>query len=129
MREINSIVIHHSQNRKNFKEIKNLHINEYKQDDIGYHFVVDKQGNILNGRDIRKIGAHVYNHNKNSIGICLIGNFDIEIPDKKQINSLLNLINELKSKYNIKEVKLHREFPNVSKTCPGKNFSLQNQNI
>ena len=124
MREINSIVIHHSQNRKNFKEIKNLHINEYKQDDIGYHFVVDKQGNILNGRDIRKIGAHVYNHNKNSIGICLIGNFDIQIPNKEQINSLLKLIKELKSKYDIEEIKMHREFPNVSKTCPGKNFSL-----
>lgn len=124
MRKVNTIAIHHSQNRKSFQEIKDLHVNGYKWDDIGYHFVIDKKGNVLNGRNIYKIGAHVYGHNKNSIGICLIGNFDIEFPNKSQLISLNNLIKDLKNKYNIKEVKMHRDFPNANKTCPGKNFIL-----
>ena len=124
MRKINTIAIHHSQNRKGFQEIKDLHVHEYKWDDIGYHFVIDKKGDILNGRNIEKIGAHVHGYNDDSVGICLIGNFDIEIPNKEQINSLLKLINELKSKYDIKEIKMHRDFPNANKTCPGKNFNL-----
>ena len=124
MRKINKIVIHHSQNRKTFNEIKKLHINVYKWDDIGYHFVIDKNGNVLNGRDINKIGAHVLGYNKDSIGICLIGNFDMEFPNNLQLNSLSNLIKDLKSKFDIKEIKTHRDFPNVTKTCPGKNFNI-----
>ncbi len=124
MRNISVIAIHHSQNRKTFHDIKNLHINEYKWDDIGYHFVIDKNGKVLNGRSIEKVGAHVYDHNENSIGICLIGNFDNENPNNLQLNSLLNLIKELKSKYKIEKILGHGEFPNAIKTCPGKNTDL-----
>ena len=118
MRKINLIVVHHSQNRKSFEEIKKLHVEEYKWDDIGYHFIIEKNGQILNGRDIEKVGAHVYGHNENSIGICLVGNFDIESPSKEQIDSLFKLINKFKYK-----IKFHCEFPNVKKSCPGKNFN------
>ncbi len=123
MRKLKTIVIHHSQNRKNFQEIKDLHVNDYKWDDIGYHFIIDAKGSILNGRNVNEIGAHVYGHNQDSIGICLIGNFDLTIPNKKQLSSLNNLIKELKDRYNINNVKLHRDF-NVNKTCPGRNFNL-----
>ena len=124
MRKINKIVIHHSQSRKTFDEIKKLHVNKYKWNDIGYHFVIDKDGNVLNGRDINKIGAHVYGYNEDSLGICLIGNFDVEFPNHLQLNSLSILIKDLKSKFDIKEIKMHRDFPNVAKTCPGKNFNI-----
>ena len=125
MRKLNTIVIHHSQNRNSFDDIKKLHVDKYKWDDIGYHFVIDKNGNILNGRSIDVIGAHVHGHNGNSIGICLIGNFDIEYPNKLQLNSLFNLIKNLKYKFEIKEIKMHRDFPNVVKSCPGKNFDIK----
>lgn len=124
MRTISTIAIHHSQNRKTIDDIKNLHVNKYKWDDIGYHFVIDKNGEILRGRNVEKIGAHVYNFNENSIGICLIGNFDIENPGNLQLNSLLNLIKELKIKYNVEKILGHREFPNAIKTCPGINIDL-----
>ena len=124
MRKINTIVIHHSQNRISFNDIKNLHVNEYNWNDIGYHFVIDEQGNILNGRDLDKIGAHVYGYNDDSIGICLIGNFDLTFPNTLQLSSLFKLIYELKIKYGIREIKGHNEFPNVEKTCPGKNLNI-----
>ena len=34
MRTISTIAIHHSQNRKTIDDIKNLHVNKYKWDDI-----------------------------------------------------------------------------------------------
>ena len=40
---------------------------------IGYHFVIDLDGTIEQGRPINQEGAHVKGHNKRSIGICYIG--------------------------------------------------------
>ncbi len=40
---------------------------------IGYHFVIEVDGNIALGRSLEEIGAHVQGHNLNSIGICMIG--------------------------------------------------------
>jgi N-acetylmuramoyl-L-alanine amidase len=40
---------------------------------IGYHYVIEIDGNIAFGRDLEEVGAHVQGSNANSIGICLIG--------------------------------------------------------
>jgi N-acetylmuramoyl-L-alanine amidase len=48
--------------------------------DIGYHFVVRRDGTLETGRDIdgdgdilEEVGAHALGYNANSIGICLAG--------------------------------------------------------
>ena len=110
------IIIHHSGNHNTYEKIYDLHVNRYKWNDIGYHFLIENCGRIIIGRDINKEGAHCFGQNKDSIGICLLGNFDIEKPSKKQILALKKLCNEL----NINEIKLHRDYS--KKTCPGKNF-------
>jgi len=40
---------------------------------IGYHFVIDIDGEITEGRKLDETGAHAKGHNFNSVGICLIG--------------------------------------------------------
>lgn len=40
---------------------------------IGYHFVIGVDGFVETGRQVGEIGAHVKGHNRNSLGICLIG--------------------------------------------------------
>jgi len=40
---------------------------------IGYHFVIDLDGRIANGRSAVEIGAHVADFNARSIGICMVG--------------------------------------------------------
>lgn len=40
---------------------------------IGYHYVIEVDGNIAFGRHLEEIGAHVSGHNANTIGVCLIG--------------------------------------------------------
>lgn len=41
--------------------------------DIGYSFVIKRDGTIETGRPINKPGAHAKGYNKNSIGICWVG--------------------------------------------------------
>ncbi|EMQ2877340.1 N-acetylmuramoyl-L-alanine amidase, partial [Vibrio navarrensis] len=41
--------------------------------DIGYHWVITRQGELQAGRPMTQQGAHVRGHNQGNIGICLIG--------------------------------------------------------
>lgn len=41
--------------------------------DIGYHYVIRRDGKIEYGRPEQKVGAHVQGFNAHSIGICLVG--------------------------------------------------------
>jgi len=40
---------------------------------IGYHYVIELDGNIAFGRALEEVGAHVHGSNANSIGVCMIG--------------------------------------------------------
>lgn len=44
--------------------------------DIGYHFVIPRDGAIELGRDIEAIGAHVKGYNSVSVSVCLVGGID-----------------------------------------------------
>lgn len=99
-------------------------------DDIGYHFIIgngimSKNGKIYTGRPINFVGAHAHGHNKISIGICLLGNFDKCTPTFKQYRSLIKLIKKLKNDgYLIKKVLNHNETEGCQKTCPGTLFPM-----
>lgn len=79
MRKINKIVIHCSATREGqsftVADIDGWHrARGFAK--IGYHFIIDLNGNVFKGRDISEIGAHVQGHNSDSIGICYIGGLD-----------------------------------------------------
>lgn len=123
LKKIKFIAVHHSQRKiDSVKRIRDLHVKINKWEDIGYHWLIDKKGKLCKGRSEKFIGAHVYGHNKNSLGVCLIGNYDEEKPTKKQIQTLIKFLKEKTKKYKIpvKNILGHREFPDVTKTCPGK---------
>ena len=44
--------------------------------DVGYHYVIRRNGIIELGRPIHAIGNHSKNRNRDSIGICMIGGGD-----------------------------------------------------
>ncbi|MFH0770062.1 MAG: N-acetylmuramoyl-L-alanine amidase [Candidatus Peregrinibacteria bacterium] len=71
--------------------------------DIGYHFVIDEAGKIYEGRTggDRVIGGHVFCGNVGTIGIALMGNFELEDPPQDQIKSLKWLLDFLAKKYQI----------------------------
>ncbi|MBO9500764.1 N-acetylmuramoyl-L-alanine amidase [Brevundimonas sp. A19_0] len=41
--------------------------------DVGYHYVIRRDGTVEKGRPDTVMGAHVQGHNANSLGICLVG--------------------------------------------------------
>ena len=90
--------------------------------DIGYHYIIYRDGSIHIGRDESIIGAHCTGHNTNSIGVCYIGGCasdgktpkDTRTTEQKQ--SLVKLLKELKTKYPQASIHGHRDFS--SKACP-----------
>ncbi|WRQ13117.1 lysin [Vibrio phage vB_VpM-pA2SJ1] len=44
--------------------------------DIGYHFVIKRDGMLEPGRPLSRTGAHVYGHNRKNLGVCLVGGVD-----------------------------------------------------
>lgn len=98
---------------------------------IGYHYVIRKNGSIERGRPRDIVGAHTYGHNKKSIGINLVGNFEYAIPQKEQIESAAKVIAALCHIYNIlpdeSTILGHRDLN--ATLCPGKNLYEQLQCI
>ena len=87
---------------------------------IGYHFFIKKDGTTYRGREENAIGAHCYGSNSHSIGICVEGRYDIEEMPEAQKNAVIELIKYLKGKYDIKEIKKHKDL--CATNCPGKNY-------
>lgn len=91
--------------------------------DIGYHFVIRRDGQVELGRDINEIGAHVRGFNDESIGICLVGGVDraqspVHNFTVSQMDTLGGLVSGLKQIYRNADVYGHRDFPGVNKACP-----------
>lgn len=91
--------------------------------DIGYHYVIYRDGSIHKGRDEKVAGAHCTGQNTCSIGVCYIGgvaNDGKQTPKDtrtlQQKNALLALLKDLKSKYPQAKIYSHRDFAN--KACP-----------
>lgn len=135
MRLINEIIIHCSATRPEWfdkktlaakvKEIKRWHVEDRKWSDIGYHFIIDRDGKIAKGREIDVAGAHVAGRNANSVGVCLVGGHGSSPTDKfldnytpEQEAALRTLLEDLQGLHaGIKKVSGHNDYAN--KACPG----------
>ena len=75
--ELHSITLHHAGNgdHADTKSIQHLHMHEMDKADIGYHYVIDLQGNIHEGRDVLVRGSHVDGANTGAIGILWLADF------------------------------------------------------
>ncbi|SHH05707.1 peptidoglycan recognition protein family protein [Tepidibacter thalassicus] len=127
MNKPNKIIIHHSLT-KDGKTVSWNAIRKYHKSkgwrDIGYHWGIELVGDeyeILKGRDENEVGAHTKGQNSSSIGICLVGNFDIDEPSKAQLYKLIELIRNIWCRYGQLPVYMHNQFASY-KTCPGKKF-------
>ncbi len=94
-------------------------------DTIGYHYVIRRSGQIEEGRSDELQGAHAVRVNGTSIGICLVGGVDQNMSWENnftdaQFAGLKNLIEDMKSKYNIEKIIGHYEVEST-KECPSFN--------
>jgi len=126
------IILHHSLTKDSktvsWSAIRRYHVHKRGWAAIGYHFGVELVGEsyeILMGRMMNKVGAHCLGANGKSIGVCLVGNFDIEEPEQSQLIVAGNLVKTLLDVFNLDKaaVKGDSDF-HPSKTCPGKLFPM-----
>jgi hypothetical protein len=105
-------------------------------DELGYHFVIGNGSDSGNGLievgprwRKQKWGAHAKTpdnrFNDFGIGICLVGNFDIEHPTEQQLQSLAKLTAYLMRAYRIpaRNVIGHRDTKPTE--CPGRNLDIE----
>lgn len=89
--------------------------------DVGYHFIIKRDGTVEAGREESAIGSHAKGHNHNSIGVCLIGGVDDRMKPAanftpQQMNALRSLLTTLMAKY--PEAKLMGHHDVAPKACP-----------
>ena len=89
---------------------------------VGYHFLINHDGEVTRTRNDDEEGAHCKGYNFDSLGICLEGDFNIELPTKLQEQALGMLLAEKVKEYNIKASMIvpHRQFAATS--CYGTNL-------
>lgn len=138
MRKINEIVVHCTATNPSWyedrsaedvvAEIRRWHTDPKPKgrgwSDIGYHFVVHRDGSIAPGRPVWRSGAHVAGRNKYTIGVSLVGGrggcaydaFEENYTDAQE-QALRTLIDDLRKQYpGIKTVSGHNQF--AAKACP-----------
>ena len=134
MRKIVGIGIHCSATRPEWWENKPLKsiVNEFRKwhlargwSDIGYHYVIGRNGQVELGRPLERDGAHIKGWNTGTIGICLVGGHGAASTDRfedhftpEQDAALRQLIGELQDRFGHGiAIKGHNELS--AKGCPG----------
>ena len=131
------IIIHHSATPiDDAVNMHKVHLARGMKNGLAYHFVISNGSRKANDGEIylsnrwkRQLdGGHVKKHsaNKTSIGICLIGNFEVCPPTSKQLSALEGLCEYLMKRCNlgVNDVTTHTVFHPKHTVCPGKYFSL-----
>lgn len=95
------------------KEVRVMHLARGFAD-IGYHYVIRRDGRVEKGRGEDQIGAHVQNYNSNSLGVSLVGGVDASGKPQHnatpaQMAALEALLKKLSAKYPNAGVCGHRD--------------------
>ena len=104
-------------------------------DELGYHFVIGNGTGSGNGQvevgnrwRAQKWGAHAKTadnrFNDYGIGICLVGNFDINRPTAAQLQQLSKLVAFLEKTYRISDANVVGHGQTKATECPGKFMSI-----
>lgn len=130
--EIKYITVHHAgeefYDQENvLQKIRNLQSwsrSEKHWIDIPYHFMIDLEGNIYEARPLNYPGDT--NTEYNPFGHALVevmGNYEIQEPNKAQLNSLINFITFLAEEFDVpvEDIKTHKDYSGMT-VCPGKNL-------
>lgn len=127
------IIVHHtgtSRDTTTFRGVDNYHKRKWNFKSslghyIGYQYFIEADGKVTQGRADTDAGAHTKEQRMNyrSIGICLAGHFNREMPSESQVKSLAKLIASLALKYKIAAERIvpHRHFKPTS--CYGTNLA------
>ncbi len=130
LEDVRRIVVHHSATPDGCVRLfRLLHRGLNGWIDVGYHYVIGNgtysgDGEVEEGRPSWARGAHAKGGNADSLGICLVGNFEDSEPTAAQLGSLGRLLRGLVRLHRLKpeDVVLHRDVGTCRTACPGRNL-------
>jgi len=125
------VVIHHSASPAGNMALFDKEHRAKGWDGIGYHFVIgngtnsgDGQVEVTSRWPAQKWGAHAKTldnrYNEQGIGICLVGNFDLDRPTAAQMESLTKLTAFLMRTYRIPAASVIGHRDTKATECPGR---------
>jgi LysM repeat protein len=128
MGKIKKITLHHTSeypgmnnlgDKEVIRAIAKYHRDRLDWADIGYHFLIGRDGKIYEGRPAHLQGAHTGGHNENNLGISMVGNFVNKLPSQRQLTALKLLLSSKFQEYGLSTANLygHRDFKATE--CPG----------
>lgn len=102
------------------EQIRQVHTRDRGWSDIGYHYVIDRAGRVIEGRNAAYQGAHVSENNPHNLGVLVLGNFDRQRPTAEQLAALSRFTKALTTVQHVAaaRVRTHRELKPTE--CPGR---------
>ena len=93
--------------------------------DVGYHWLIRRNGSLEQGRAEDEEGAHAVKYNSRSVGIAFEGHGDHEMWTLPQVLTAVKLCDRISIQYGIPPHNIlgHRE-TGAPKTCPGKKIDM-----
>jgi hypothetical protein len=133
MRQVSRIILHwlgegdsrNYVNQSAVDGIREYHTKINGWSDIGYHWLIDRNGILYKGRPEDIVGAHSYGANTGSIGINLMYGTEDSVITNATITALIKLLRELCERYSIKPssdtIIGHKDV--MATECPGTVYS------
>lgn len=125
------VLIHHSAGADgvalDFAGIRRQHVEVNGWSDVGYHAVTEKVGEAyvtITGRALNQPGAHCPGRNRDSLGVCLVGNFELAPPPAAQLAEAARGVAGFCAAFDIPLSEIHRHGDFRATACPGKHFDL-----
>jgi hypothetical protein len=133
MNGVDRITVHHdgmppvalrgqSDVARRIESIRSSHVNSRGFADIGYHYVIDPDGRVWEGRPSWKQGAHVKDQNEHNIGVLILGNFDVQRPTPQALASLDSFLAGQMQKHNVSLSRVYTHQEIGPSGCPGRNL-------
>lgn len=126
MRDIKYLCVHCTASNQEWKasDLMNYFTKVKHWRKAGYHYVIEKNGNIVQLVNENESSNGVRGYNRITINVAYIGGVTgkslmaVDNRTDEQKKSLRTLLTRLKSKYPNAIIQGHRDFPNVRKECP-----------
>lgn len=120
--EITDITVHHTAgpDSQTAESIANYHVYSKGWPGIGYHYLINTDGQILQVNELDTVSYHNGYNNTAAVGIAMIGNMELGPPTPPQQKSLEKLIQSLKKDLpRLSHLLGHKELPGAATACPG----------
>jgi len=130
----NKIIIHHAGGFLNFEGVNAWHKIRWNfRSSLGFHcgyqYFIEMDGKIYQARRDNEEGAHCLGQNKQSIGICLMGDGTKQDFTKEQYEALEELVKNKLAEYNLTTKNIYPHSAFSATECPSnylRNWIIKN---